>query len=116
MFSRYILFLFALACAMFFSGCYRLPKDTRGVAVSVTKQKVIGRWGSIVTDPGFGSRVLVVAFDKRGRYSFTWVGPLPSVSQESGSQPASGEVEEGYYRIRNNMLYLDRAGDRRPQR
>jgi hypothetical protein len=73
--------------------------------------EIRGRWASIVTDHGFGSKALLADFDPDGRYRLTWIGPLPTVAQESGSQPIGGEVEEGKYYSVSDLLYLTRTGE-----
>jgi hypothetical protein len=63
------------------------------------------------SDHGFGTSVLIANFEKTGQYTFIWVGPLPSASQEDGTQPMPGTREEGKYHVQGNTLYLDPLGD-----
>lgn len=100
-----------LSTVVLFGSCTPMKVSEGNAAVQgISRQQIVGSWGSVVTDDGFGSKVLVVQFDKGGGYTFTWVGPLPLVQQTSGSQPAIGEVETGRYRIRVDTIYFDSAG------
>ena len=73
-------------------------------------QGITGTWSTFTSGHGFGSSVLIADFEKTGRYTLTWAGPLPATPQPDGSQPLQGLYEEGRYHIDGNTLYLEPQG------